>query len=33
MKWLRDNGFKMAIAGRTVWGDSETFLKMINEWI
>ena len=23
MKWLRDNGFKMAIAGRTVWGDSE----------
>ena len=24
MKWLRDNGFKMAIAGRTVWGDSDS---------
>ncbi len=24
MEWLRDNGFKMAIAGRTVWGDSDT---------
>ncbi len=23
MHWLRDNGFKMALAGRTVWGDSE----------
>ena len=23
MNWLRDNGLKMAIAGRTVWGDSE----------
>ncbi|RLK10742.1 radical SAM protein [Ruegeria conchae] len=23
MEWLRDNGFKMAIAGRTVWGDSD----------
>lgn len=23
MKWLRDNKFKMAIAGRTVWGDSD----------
>lgn len=23
MDWLRDNGFKMAIAGRTMWGDSE----------
>ncbi len=24
MEWLRDHGFNMAIAGRTVWGDSET---------
>ncbi|MES0824234.1 radical SAM protein [Ruegeria sp. SCP11] len=24
MKWLRDHGFNMAIAGRTVWGDSDT---------
>lgn len=24
MQWLRDNGFKMAVAGRTVWGDSDT---------
>ncbi|WP_420586981.1 radical SAM protein [Ruegeria sp.] len=24
MEWLRDNGFNMAIAGRTVWGDSDT---------
>lgn len=23
MEWLRDNGIKMAIAGRTVWGDSD----------
>jgi len=23
MEWLRDNGFNMAIAGRTVWGDSD----------
>ncbi len=23
MQWLRDNEFKMAIAGRTVWGDSD----------
>jgi len=23
MKWLRDHGFSMAIAGRTVWGDSD----------
>ncbi len=23
MEWLRDNGFKMAIAGRTVWRDSD----------
>ncbi|MTI01662.1 radical SAM protein [Roseibium sp. RKSG952] len=23
MQWLRDNGFKMAIAGRTVWGESD----------
>ncbi len=23
MQWLRDNGFRMAIAGRTVWGDSD----------
>jgi hypothetical protein len=23
MQWLRDNGFKMAVAGRTVWGDSD----------
>ena len=23
MRWLRDNGFRMAIAGRTLWGDSE----------
>ncbi|WP_170774265.1 radical SAM protein [Ruegeria lacuscaerulensis] len=24
MEWLRDNGFRMAVAGRTVWGDSDT---------
>ena len=24
MQWLRDNDFKMAVAGRTVWGDSDT---------
>ncbi len=24
MQWLRDNGIKMAVAGRTVWGDSDT---------
>ena len=23
MKWLRDNSFKMAVAGRTVWQDSD----------
>ncbi len=23
MGWLRDNGLKMAVAGRTVWGDSD----------
>ncbi len=23
MQWLRDNGFSMAVAGRTVWGESE----------
>ena len=23
MNWLRDNGFKMAVAGRTVWGESD----------
>jgi len=23
MAWLRDNDFKMAVAGRTVWGDSD----------
>jgi len=23
MRWLRDNGFRMAIAGRTVWGESD----------
>ncbi len=23
MEWLRDNGFEMAVAGRTVWGESE----------
>ncbi|MEL7212005.1 MAG: radical SAM protein [Pseudomonadota bacterium] len=23
MEWLRDHGFKMAVAGRTVWGESE----------
>lgn len=23
MEWLRDNGFNMAVAGRTVWGDSD----------
>lgn len=23
MFWLRDNGFKMAVAGRTVWGDTD----------
>ena len=24
MQWLRDNGFNMAVAGRTVWGDSDS---------
>ncbi|MEP1933419.1 MAG: radical SAM protein, partial [Roseibium sp.] len=24
MEWLRDNGIPMAVAGRTVWDDSET---------
>lgn len=24
MEWLRDNGFTMAVAGRTVWGESDT---------
>ncbi|MFY0597150.1 MAG: radical SAM protein [Cognatishimia sp.] len=23
MEWLRDNGFQMAVAGRTVWGESD----------
>ncbi len=23
MDWLRDNGFQMAVAGRTVWGESD----------
>ena len=23
MEWLRDNGIQMAVAGRTVWGDSD----------
>ncbi|TMV08611.1 radical SAM protein [Ruegeria sediminis] len=23
MKWLRDNGFRMAVAGRTVWGGTD----------
>lgn len=23
MEWLRDNGFRMAIAGRTVWGETD----------
>lgn len=23
MEWLRDNGFSMAVAGRTVWGDTD----------
>lgn len=23
MAWLQDNGFRMAVAGRTLWGDSE----------
>ncbi|KAB7615620.1 radical SAM protein [Amylibacter sp. SFDW26] len=23
MQWLRDNGFTMAVAGRTLWGDSD----------
>ncbi len=23
MEWLRDNGFTMAVAGRTVWGDTD----------
>jgi len=36
MKWLRDNGFKMAIAGRTVWGDSDIdsrlgYAKLFND--
>lgn len=24
MQWLRDNGFQMAVAGRTVWGETDT---------
>ncbi|MBY6134435.1 radical SAM protein [Nocardioides marinus] len=24
MQWLRDNGFSMAVAGRTLWGESES---------
>lgn len=24
MQWLRDNGFRMAVAGRTVWGETDT---------
>ena len=24
MRWLRDNGIKMAVAGRSLWGDSDT---------
>ena len=24
MRWLRDNGFRMAVAGRTMWGETET---------
>lgn len=24
MEWLRDNGFAMAVAGRTVWGETDT---------
>lgn len=23
MRWLRDHGFQMAVAGRTIWGDSD----------
>lgn len=23
MRWLRDNGFRMALAGRTIWGDTD----------
>lgn len=23
MRWLRDNGFKMTVAGRTIWGEKE----------
>lgn len=23
MEWLRDNGFRMAVAGRTLWGDND----------
>ena len=23
MRWLRDNGFRMAVAGRTLWGDTD----------
>lgn len=24
MRWLRDNGLKMAVAGRTMWGETDT---------
>ncbi|SFK62930.1 radical SAM protein [Shimia haliotis] len=24
MRWLRDNGFHMSVAGRTVWGETDT---------
>lgn len=24
MQWLRENGFQMAVAGRTVWGETDT---------
>ncbi len=27
MRWLRDNGIAMAVAGRTLWGDDETEMR------
>lgn len=27
MEWLRDNGFKMAVAGRTLWDETEAYSR------
>ncbi|MDD9921017.1 MAG: radical SAM protein, partial [Boseongicola sp.] len=28
MRWLRDNGIKMAVAGRTIWGEAESDARL-----